>query len=99
MKRIKKLVKRIDDEICSAEYYAEKAIEYKMDGETDMYKKFSQMANEELGHAMTIHDIAVKEIDKVQSVITPPADMREKWELAHADYIERVAKIKSYINI
>ena len=99
MKRIKKLVSKIDEELRGAEHYMEKAIEYKMDGENDMYKKFSQMASEELGHAMTIHDIAVKEIEKVQSVITPPADMREKWELAHADYIERAAKIKSYINM
>lgn len=98
MKRIKKLVKRIDDELCSAEHYAEKAIEYKVDGDTDMFRKFSQMASEELSHAMTIHDIAVKEIEKISAVITPPADMREKWELSHADYIERVARIKSMIN-
>lgn len=98
MKRIKKLVKRIDDELCSAEYYAEKSVEYKIDGDSTMSQKFSGMAAEELNHAMTIHDVAVKEIEKISAVITPPADMREKWELSHADYIERVARIKSMIN-
>lgn len=99
MKRIKKLVHMIDDELESAECYSEKAMEYKIDGQSDMYQKFSRMASEELDHAMTLHDIAVKEIDKASQMISVPAEMREKWELSHADYIERVARIKSYIQM
>lgn len=99
MKRIKKLVHKIDEELCGAEHYADKAIEYKADGDNEMYRKFSQMASEELSHAMTIHELAVREIDKVSAVITPPAEMREQWELAHQNYIERAAKIKSYISM
>ena len=40
MKRIKKLVHKIDEELCGAEHYAEKAIEYKADGDRSNLKVF-----------------------------------------------------------
>ena len=99
MKRIKKLVKMIDEELCSAEHYAEKSIEYKIDGSEDLSRKFSKMASEELEHAMVLHEVAVKEIDKASQYVSVPAEMREKWEISHQEYIDKVAKIKSYISM
>lgn len=99
MRKIKELVERIDDELNSAEEYAEKFIEYKADGESSMAAKFQDMATQEMAHANTIHDLAVKEIEKVSAVFNAPAEMREKWEKSHAEYIQRSARIKSMINL
>lgn len=99
MRKIKELVERIDDELNSAEEYAEKFIEYKADGESSMAAKFQDMATQEMTHANTMHDLAVKEIEKVSAVFNAPAEMRERWEKSHAEYIQRSARIKSMINL
>lgn len=99
MRKIKELVGRIDDELNSAEEYAEKYIEYKADGDSSMASKFMEMASQEMSHANTMHDIAVKEIEKVSAVFNAPADMREKWDKSHAEYIQRASRIKSMINM
>lgn len=99
MRKIKELVERIDDELCSAEEYAERFIEYKADGETSMAAKFQEMASQEMTHATTIHDLAVKEIEKVSAVFNAPAEMRERWDKSHAEYIQRAARIKSMLNL
>lgn len=99
MRKIKELVERIDDELCSAEEYAERFIEYKADGENSMATKFQEMATQEMSHANTIHDIAVKEIEKVSAVFNAPAEMRERWDKSHTDYIARAARIKSMLNL
>lgn len=99
MRKIKELVERINDELNSAEEYAEKYIEYKADGENSMASKFMEMASQEMNHANMMHDLAVKEIEKVSAVFNAPADMREKWDNSHAEYIQRASKIKSMINM
>lgn len=99
MKKIKKYVKNIDDELCSAERYAEKYIEYKASGDSGTASAYKEFAQQELEHADFAHKIAVKEIEKISSVFTAPADMREKWEISHNEYIERAARIKSMLNI
>lgn len=98
MKKIKKYVSQIDDELNSAEHYAEKYIEFKSDGDANMSAKFKEMASQELEHSMIIHDLAVKDIEKISAVFPAPADMREKWELSHTNFAERVARIKSMIS-
>ena len=97
MKRIGKFVKMIDDELEGANCYAEKYIEYKADGKTEWADKFSNMANNELGHADMIHEIAMEEIDKLNRVFTPPADMQEKWEKAHIDYVNKAAWVRQML--
>lgn len=99
MRRIKELVERIDDELESAEEYAEKYIEYKADGDNAMASKFEQMAEQEMNHADMMHSVAVKEIEKVSAVYNAPADMREKWDKSHTEYIQRAARIKSMLNL
>lgn len=99
MKKIKKYVHLIKDELDSAESYAEQYIEYKSNGETQNASRFYDMANDELNHGITIHDVAVKEIEKISSIFNAPAEMREKWDNSHADYISRSARIKSMLGM
>lgn len=96
MKKIKKYVSMIKDEIESAECYAEKYIEAKAMGDSNA-EKYKTFASQEIDHAMFIHQIATDFIAKVQKVITPPADMMEKWEQAHIECVSKVDAIKAMI--
>ena len=97
MKKIKKYVNMIKDEIESAECYAEKYIEAKAMGETSYAEKYKLFAQQELDHAMFVHNLAEVFIDKVSKVITPPAEMKEKWEAAHIECVSKVDEIKAMI--
>lgn len=98
MKIIKKMVDRIDDEIESAQNYAEKYLELKAADDPDS-SKYKDMANDEIRHATFIHDIAVKKIDLLRNVYTPPFNMEKKWEESHKLYVERVAWIKQMLQM
>lgn len=97
MKMIKDLVDKIDDELCGAKDYAEKYVEYKVKGEMSWANKFKDMASQELNHAMIIHDLAVKNIEEVSRVVKAPQKMRDAWDKAHVDYVEREAWIKQML--
>jgi len=98
MKRIKKLVHNIKDEIESAECYTEEFLKALVDSNTKTAARMKEMALQELEHADTLHTIAASEIERLSHVITPPPEMMEKWEKHHADYIERVAKVKEILS-
>ena len=99
MRAIKKYVDRINEEIEDAKNYAEKYVEYK--AKNDMYRanKYREISNNELEHAMIIHEFAVKEVENISKVFTPPVDMLEKWEHAHRKYIEEVAMVKQMLSL
>ncbi len=97
MKKIKKYVDMIKDEMKSAEEYAEKYIESKAMGETTNAEKYKTFANQEIEHGMFIHQIATDFIAKVQKVNTPPADMMEKWNEVHIEFIEKSETIKNML--
>jgi len=97
MKKIKKYVNMIKDEIESAECYAEKYIESLAMGESGAAEKYKLFAQQEIEHGMFIHAIAEDFITKVSKIITPPAEMKEKWEEAHLEYIEKMKEIKSML--
>lgn len=99
MHHIKKLAEQMEDEINSAMHYAEKYIEYKAKGNTAYATKFKAMSEDELRHALFFHEIAVKEIEEVSKVYTAPAEMLEKWEHEHKEYIERVALVKQILSM
>lgn len=99
MRKIKKYVDMIDEELESAEEYSESYIEYKANADQQMASRFYDMANDELNHAITIHDLAVKEIEKINTVFNAPPEMREKWEKCHTDYIARMSRIKSMLGM
>ena len=87
----------MEDEIESAMNYAEKYVECKAKGNTAYATKYKAMSEDELRHAMFFHEQAIKEIDEVSKVYTPPTEMLEKWEHEHKEYIERVALVKQII--
>ena len=97
MKIIKKYVEHIEEEIEGAKEYAERYVEYKAKGDMQTASKFKAMAEDELHHASIIHEQAVKEIDQLSKVITPPAEMMEKWQHEHAEYVENAAWVRQML--
>jgi predicted RNA-binding protein with RPS1 domain len=96
---IKKYVEAIEDEVCGAKEYAEKAIEAKARGDMPMSIRYKEMSNDELKHAMYIHEMATREVAKISEVYTPPVEMLEKWENAHKKYVEEVALIRQMLEM
>lgn len=96
---IKRYVENIEEELEGAQHYAEKYVESKARGELQYANQFKEMANDELKHAMYIHEHAVKEVAEISKVYTPPVDMLDKWEHAHKKYIEKVATIRQVLGL
>ena len=95
MNKIKKYVHDIADELEGAKEYMEKALEYKAAGNSDRYNGYKDMSIAELGHASRLHQYAVQDIDQLQTVYPDiPTEMQDKWDRAHAEYVEKAAWIK-----
>lgn len=99
MRKIKNYVEKINEEIDGAKEYAEKYVEEKAKGNNTKANKYREMANDELKHANYIHDFATSDISELEKVYTAPVDMADKWEHAHAEYVEKVAWIKQMLNM
>lgn len=97
MTKIKKLINHIDEELKGAKDYAEKYVECKTKGDTTWASKYKEMANDELKHAINLHDKAVQEIEEIKKVYTAPVEMEEKWEREHKEYVENVAWIRQML--
>ena len=97
VKVIKNYVEAINEEIHSAKEYAEKYVERKAKGDMSGATKLKEMANDELKHAMYEHEWAVKEIEEISKVFTPPVEMQEAWDKSHREYVEKVAWIKQML--
>ncbi len=93
------LVNKIDEELEGAKEYAESYLEWKSRGENDTYKRYKEMANDELKHSNYIHDIALSKIDRLEDVFVAPEEMREVWKSSHAKYVEKSAWIKTMLNM
>ena len=97
MRSIKKLVDHIKEEIEGAKEYAENYIEYKAKGNIQRANKYRDMANDELNHAMNVHEFAVQDIEQLSKVYTAPVEMQEQWEHEHKKFVEEVARIKQIL--
>ena len=97
MRAIKKYVEAIDEELHGAKEYAENYLEAKVKGDAQLATRYKEMANDELKHAMYQHENAVKAIDEISKVYTPPVEMVEKWEKSHKEYVEKAAWIKQML--
>lgn len=97
MKRIKKLVDEIKDELCSAKDYAECYVSFKAKNNNTWATRYKEMANDELKHANYLHERVVHDIEELSSVFKPPQAMMEKWEKEHAEYVEQAAWIKQML--
>lgn len=99
MKVIKQYVDIIDEELCGAKDYAEMYVERKAYGDSSWANRFKEMANDELRHAMYIHDYAVSKIQEIGKTFTPPAEMQEEWDRSHKEYVEKTAWIKQMLSM
>lgn len=99
MKIIKEYVDGIEEELESAQEYAEKMVEFKARMDSKWASRFKAMAEEELTHAMNLHDLAIEEIDKLTKVYQPSQDMLEKWKESHKKYVEKAAWIKQMMSL
>ena len=95
MKKIKKYVDGIRDELEDAKHYMEDALEYKAMGNQTRYTRYKDMSMQELSHAMTLHEFAVQDIEQLKTVYPEvPSEMLDKWDKAHVDFVEKTAWIK-----
>lgn len=94
MKIIKDYVNKIEDELESAQDYAEQYVYQKASGNSEYYSRYRLMSEQELDHAIFIHDIAVREIEKIRDVYQPSQEMLDKWNASHAEYVQKVAMIR-----
>lgn len=102
-KTIKILIELIEEELESAEKYAELANTYKID-RPDLAKEFCTKSEDEIKHAMTWHDWVAKDVEKKKIEIIDKTEpillkMIVRWEIAHEYYIEELNEIKREISI
>lgn len=97
MRKIKKFVDAISEEVEDAKEYAESYVEARAKGETGIANRYKEMAEDEIKHAMYLHEMVVAEIKEISKVYTPPADMEEKWTKAHKEYVESIALVKQML--
>ena len=94
MTKIKKYVEEIAEELHGAKHYIEVALEYKATDST-RYAKYKELSMQELNHAMVLHEFCVQDIEKLKIVYPDiPQKMMDKWNKAHAEYVEKTAWIK-----
>lgn len=100
MKKIKEYVDLIEDELCSAKDYIEKALWYKAKDNGERYTKYKEMSMQELSHAMNLHQFAMEDIEELEKTYPDiPEEMMKKWEESHNEFIEKVAWIKQMQNM
>lgn len=99
MRRIQALTEQIREELEGAKDYAERSLDYKAHGESGLAGKFRDMANDELRHAMVLHDLAVSEIQTLGQVYTAPVEMQEAWDKSHKEFVEQTAWVKMMLQM
>lgn len=98
MKEIKDIIAFINDEIDGAKHYIKYAV--KMRGVDDLaYQTALKLAQTELEHVDAWHAVAIKAIEAKRADMKAkgqevPAYMQEMWDDEHAEYVEKVAKVK-----
>lgn len=98
MKKIKKYVDWICEEVESAKCYAERYVYCKAKG-SQWAAKYHQMAMDELQHADVIHHIAVEEIEQINTVFKAPQEMQDAWDKSHVEYVERAAWVRKMLEM
>lgn len=104
MRSIQILTDEIKEELEGAKNYAEKYVEYKVKANSanevrykELSNRYKEMANDELRHSALLHEQAVTAIEESRKVITPPEEMLERWNKAHAYYVDKTAWIKQML--
>ena len=103
MREIKHLIEFIDDEIEGANEYIHFAA--KMKGVDDLaYQTAIRLATQEMEHVDAWHAVAVKAIEAKRAEMKSkgqdvPAYMQTMWDDEHAEYLEKVSKIKYKLDL
>ena len=98
MKHIQEYVMQINEELDGAKDYAEKALYWKYEGNSNRYKTYLDMANAELDHALKLHSLAVEDVAKLKERgYTPPQEMQDVWDKSHAMYVEKMAWVRQML--
>lgn len=99
MKEIKMIAEQIRDELDVAEEYAKEAARLKTTRSNDA-SSYADMARQELGHAETLHKMAVRLIDKeTESGAAVPSAMQAVWDWEHERMLDRAARIKTLLSM
>lgn len=99
MKEIKMIAEQIRDELDVVEEYAREAARLKDTRSSDA-SSYADMARQELGHAETLHKMAVRLIDKEMEVgTTVPTAMQAVWDWEHERMIDRMGKVKALLGM
>lgn len=99
MKKIKKYVDQIDEELHSAKDYLEKSIDNKVDGNMERANVYKNMATDEIRHANAIHRIAMEDIEKLNNVYKPTPEMLDMWKKSHEEYEEKMTWLEKMMEM
>lgn len=99
MTKIKEYAESIEEELEDAKNYAEKYVEHKVRDDMQGASRYKEMANDELKHAMFLHEFAVSEIEKISKVYVAPVEMQDKWSKLHKEFVEKTAWIKQMLGM
>lgn len=103
MRKLLEYLDQINEEIESAKDYAETYLEYKVDKPNkrseEFATKYKSMAEDEIKHAVFLHDIATLRVSEVGEVYTLPVDVLDVWNKSHQNYVERTAWIKQMLTM
>lgn len=97
MNKISAIIDDIDDELEGAQHYAEKYVEAKERGDHAMAERYRSMTQDELDHALFLHDHAEKEVEKLREKFVPTPEMQSKFDEAHNRYFRTFEWIKNTI--
>ena len=94
MKKFRKMVDHISEELDGATEYAENYIGEKMKGNTAKAQKFREMATQEMQHAANWYDWTDKYGDELKAVMPLSEEDTEDWEACKRKYADKIAIIK-----
>ena len=93
MKTIEQLSDYIEEEVDDAMKYAKCAIQNSDD--VELARTYRTLANEELGHAMRLHEQVVRIIKKYRDEHgEPPVRMMDRYEYIHERQMKKYADVK-----
>lgn len=95
---IKELAKQIREELHDAEKYAKGSLDHKQE-HPQLAALYNRLANEEMNHAMLLHEEAVRQIEKATAERPAPPIMRELWAWQHDEIIEEEREVRRLLDM
>lgn len=95
MKVIMDLVDKMEEELNSAEYYAEKFLESKTKNEEGSI--FRRLASEEVSHAAVIKDTLNMKVDEFEKLVNLGQDTIDILEYSDRQYLARTKQIRDIL--